>query len=282
MSTDEDLTAGDSPEEMVRFEIRNQVAWITINNPEKGNAISPAMRDRMASILNGLNGRFEARAVVITATGRKLFCPGADISVGRETAQRPDGAPESAVGEARRMMLDGQLKLMPAILDCDLPVIAAVNGTAAGVGAHLALCCDLVVMADHAKFIEVFARQGLVPDGLGAWILPRLVGLQKARELMFFAEDIPAAEALRIGLCNKVVPGDDLEGAVTEWAERLASGPTRSLMLTKWLVNRSLDVDRRTLEDNEAWAVELNSRTLDSQEGIASFRERRDPVWRGF
>ena len=98
MSTDEDLTAGDSPEEMVRFEIRNQVAWITINNPEKGNAISPAMRDRMASILNGLNGRFEARAVVITATGRKLFCPGADISVGRETAQRPDGAPESAVG----------------------------------------------------------------------------------------------------------------------------------------------------------------------------------------
>jgi 2-(1,2-epoxy-1,2-dihydrophenyl)acetyl-CoA isomerase len=137
-------------------------------------------------------------------------------------------------------------------------------------------------MADHAKFIEVFARRGLVPDGLGAWILPRLVGLQKARELMFFAEDIPAAEALRIGLCNKVVPGDDLEDAATDWAERLAAGPTRSLMLTKWLVNRSLDVDRRTLEDNEAWAVELNSRTLDSQEGIASFRERRDPVWRGF
>jgi len=219
---------------------------------------------------------------VITATGRKLFCPGADISLRREPAPRPDGAPESAVGESRRMMLDGQLKLMPAILDCELPVIAAVNGTAAGVGAHLALCCDLVVMADHAKFIEVFARRGLVPDGLGAWILPRLVGLQKARELMFFAEDIPAEEALRIGLCNRVVSGDDLVAATTEWAERLAAGPTRSLMLTKWLVNRSLDVDRRTLEDNEAWAVELNSHTLDSREGLASFRERRDPIWRGF
>jgi len=269
-------------EEQVRFEIRNQVAWITIDNPTKGNAISPDMRDRMASLVNGCNGRFEARAIVITAVGRKLFCPGADISVGREFAPRPDDAPPLAVGESRRMMLEGQLKLMPAILDSELPVIAAVNGTAAGVGAHLALCCDLVIMADTAKLIEVFARRGLVPDGLGAWILPRLVGLQKAKELMFFAEDISAEEALRIGLCNRVVPGDDLIEAATEWAERLASGPTRSFMLTKWLVNRSLDVDRRTLEDNEAWAVELNNGTVDSAEGLASFRERRDPVWRGF
>ena len=269
-------------EEQVRFEIRNQVAWITIDNPTKGNAISPDMRDRMASLINGCNGRFEARAIVITAVGRKLFCPGADISVGREFAPRPDDAPPLAVGESRRMMLEGQLKLMPAILDSELPVIAAVNGTAAGVGAHLALCCDLVIMADTAKLIEVFARRGLVPDGLGAWILPRLVGLQKAKELMFFAEDISAEEALRIGLCNRVVPGDDLIEAATEWAERLASGPTRSFMLTKWLVNRSLDVDRRTLEDNEAWAVELNNGTVDSAEGLASFRERRDPVWRGF
>ncbi len=269
-------------EEQVRFEIRNQVAWITIDNPTKGNAISPDMRDRMASLINGCNGRFEARAIVITAVGRKLFCPGADISVGREFAPRPDDAPPLAVGESRRMMLEGQLKLMPAILDSELPVIAAVNGTAAGVGAHLALCCDLVIMADNAKFIEVFARRGLVPDGLGAWILPRLVGLLKAKELMFFAEDISAEEALRIGLCNRVVPGDDLIEAATEWAERLASGPTRSFMLTKWLVNRSLDVDRRTLEDNEAWAVELNNGTVDSAEGLASFRERRDPVWRGF
>ena len=268
--------------DQVRFEIRNQVAWITIDNPDKGNAISPDMRDRMAALVNGCNGRFEARAIVITAAGQKLFCTGADISVDREFAPRPEDAPLLAVGESRRMMLEGQLKLMPAILDSELPVIAAVNGTAAGVGAHLALCCDLVIMAESAKFIEVFARRGLVPDGLGAWILPRLVGLQKAKELMFFAEDISAEEALRIGLCNRVVPGDELIGATTEWAELLASGPTRSLMLTKWLVNRSLDVDRRTLEDNEAWAVELNNGTVDSAEGIASFRERRDPVWRGF
>ena len=273
---------GAPAEELVRYEVRDQVAWITIDNPTKGNALSPDMRDRIAALVSGTNGRFEARSIVITAAGEKLFCPGADISVGREFAPRPDDAPALAVGESRRMMLEGQLKLMPTILDCELPVIAAVNGTAAGVGAHLALCCDLVIMADHAKLIEVFARRGLVPDGLGAWILPRLVGLQKAKELMFFAEDIPADEALRLGLCNKVVPGAELQDTAAEWAGRLASGPTRSLMMTKWLVNRSLDVDRRTLEDNEAWAVELNNGTVDMAEGIASFRERRDPVWRGF
>jgi 2-(1,2-epoxy-1,2-dihydrophenyl)acetyl-CoA isomerase len=180
------------------------------------------------------------------------------------------------------MMLDGQLTLMPSVLDCEIPVVAAVNGTAAGIGAHLALCCDLVLMADHARFVEVFARRGLVPDGLGAWILPRLVGLQKAKELVFLAEDVPAEEALRLGLCNRVVPGDDLLDAATEWAERLASGPTRSFMLSKWLLNRSLDLDRRSLEDNEAWAVELNNGTEDAKEGVASFLERREPTWRGF
>jgi 2-(1,2-epoxy-1,2-dihydrophenyl)acetyl-CoA isomerase len=271
-------------EERVLFRIEDQVAWITINNPDKGNAISPGMRDRIRDLVLGLNGRYEARAVVLTAVGEKLFCPGADISVPREWPQRPEWAPEGGqvIGEARRMMLDGQLTLMPAILDCDVPVIAAVNGTAAGVGAHLALCCDLVIMSEHAKFIEVFVRRGLVPDGLGAWILPRLVGLQKAKELMFFGEDIPATQALELGLCNKVVPKEELIPTATAWARRLASGPTRSLSLTKWLLNRSLDVDRRTMEHEEAWAVELNNRTLDSQEGVTSFRERRDPEWRGF
>ena len=195
-----------SLEEQVRFEIIDQVAWITIDRPERGNALTPECRDRIRDLFNGLNGQFDACAAVLTATGEKLFCPGADISTDRPSAKRPPDAPEQAVGEARRMMLDGQHTLMPAILDCELPVIAAVNGTAAGMGAHLALMCDLVIMSDTAKLIEVFARRALVPDALGAWILPRLVGLQKAKELMFFADDIPAEEARAIGLCNHVVP----------------------------------------------------------------------------
>ena len=276
MSYEEDLS------EKVQFEIIDQVAWITINNPDKGNAMSPGMRDRMTGLFESLNGQFNARAVVLTATGQKLFCPGADISVGREYAQRPDDAPALAVGEPRRMMLRGQHPLMSSILDCELPVIAAVNGTAAGMGVHLALMCDLVMMADHAKFIEVFARRGLVPDAMGTWILPRLIGPMKTKELMFFADDIPADYALELGLCNKVVPSEELIPSVMEWAVRLATGPTKAHMFTKWLVNRSLDVDRRTITEEESWAVELNNGTLDAQEGVNSFRERRDPNWRGF
>ncbi len=276
MSYEEDLS------EKVQFEIIDQVAWITINNPDKGNAMSPGMRDRMTGLFESLNGQFDARAVVLTATGQKLFCPGADISVGREYAQRPDDAPALAVGEPRRMMLRGQHPLMSSILDCELPVIAAVNGTAAGMGVHLALMCDLVMMADHAKFIEVFARRGLVPDAMGTWILPRLIGPMKTKELMFFADDISADYALELGLCNKVVAGEELISSVMEWAVRLATGPTKAHMFTKWLVNRSLDVDRRTITEEESWAVELNNGTLDAQEGVNSFRERRDPNWRGF
>ena len=276
MSYEEDLS------EKVQFEIIDQVAWITINNPDKGNAMSPGMRDRMTGLFESLNGQFDARAVVLTATGQKLFCPGADISVGREYAQRPDDAPALAVGEPRRMMLRGQHPLMSSILDCELPVIAAVNGTAAGMGVHLALMCDLVMMADHAKFIEVFARRGLVPDAMGTWILQRLIGPMKTKELMFFADDIPADYALELGLCNKVVPSEELIPSVMEWAVRLATGPTKAHMFTKWLVNRSLDVDRRTITEEESWAVELNNGTLDAQEGVNSFRERRDPNWRGF
>ena len=276
MSYEEDLS------EKVQFEIVDQVAWITINNPDKGNAMSPGMRDRMTGLFESLNGQFDARAVVLTATGQKLFCPGADISVGREYAQRPDDAPALAVGEPRRMMLRGQHPLMSSILDCELPVIAAVNGTAAGMGVHLALMCDLVMMADHAKFIEVFARRGLVPDAMGTWILPRLIGPMKTKELMFFADDIPADYALELGLCNKVVASEELIPSVMEWAVRLATGPTKAHMFTKWLVNRSLDVDRRTITEEESWAVELNTGTMDAQEGVNSFRERRDPYWRGF
>ena len=276
MSYEENLS------EKVQFEIIDQVAWITINNPDKGNAMSPGMRDRMTGLFESLNGQFDARAVVLTATGQKLFCPGADISVGREYAQRPDDAPALAVGEPRRMMLRGQHPLMSSILDCELPVIAAVNGTAAGMGVHLALMCDLVMMADHAKFIEVFARRGVVPDAMGTWILPRLIGPMKTKELMFFADDIPADYALELGLCNKVVPSEELIPSVMEWAVRLATGPTKAHMFTKWLVNRSLDVDRRTITEEESWAVELNNGTMDAQEGVNSFRERRDPNWRGF
>lgn len=276
------MTDGERPlEEQVRFEVRDQVGWITIDRPEVGNALTPPCRDRIRDLVRRLNTTHEARAIVITATGQKLFCPGADLSY-RYPPDRAEGVPERVVGDARRLMLDGQYSLFPALLDSDLPIIAAVNGTAAGMGSHLALACDLVLMADTAKLVEVFVRRGLVVDALGAYLLPRLVGVQKAKELIFFGDDVPAQQALEMGLVNRVVPADELQATAAEWAGRLASGPTRAISLSKWLINQSLDVDRQTMVHNEALAVELNTHSDDSAEGVASFLERRPPEWKGW
>jgi 2-(1,2-epoxy-1,2-dihydrophenyl)acetyl-CoA isomerase len=269
-------------EKSIKFQVENQVAWITIDNQGKGNGLTPDMRNHLIELLESFNGQFEIRSAVITGAGEKFFCTGADLSASRNTSDRAEGIPSSVTGEVRRMMLEGSIKLMNSVLDCEIPVIASVNGIAAGIGAHLAFCSDLVITAENARFIEIFARRGLVPDGLGAWILPRLIGIQKTKELMFFAEDVSAEDALRLGLCNRNVPTSELETKSREWAERLATGPSRSYMFTKWMLNKSLDVDRTTLAEYEAWAVEANASTRDSKEGVASFQEKRNPEWKGY
>jgi len=257
------------------------VLWLTLDRPEAANAITPDQRDRMIDLLASAAERVEVRAVVVTATGRH-FCTGADLRVGSSAPVRPEGVPDRVVGDVGRMLRQGAQRLVSAVLDCEKPVIAAVNGTAAGIGAHLALACDLVLAAEGARFIEVFVRRGLVPDGGGAWLLPRLVGLQRAKELMFFGDDVPAAEAERLGLVNRVVPADELVPTATAWAARLAAGPTRALGLTKALLNRSLDSDRTAAFEAEARAQELNMATRDANEGVAAFVERRDPTYLGW
>jgi 2-(1,2-epoxy-1,2-dihydrophenyl)acetyl-CoA isomerase len=269
-------------EKSIQFQVENQVAWITIDNQEKGNGLTPDMRNHLIDLLESFNGQFEIRSAVITGAGEKFFCTGADLSASRNNSDRAEGIPSSVTGEVRRMMLEGSIKLMNSVLDCEIPVIASVNGIAAGIGAHLAFCSDLVITAESARFIEIFARRGLVPDGLGTWILPRLIGIQKTKELMFFADDVSAEDALRLGLCNRNVPASELETKSREWAERLATGPSRSYMFTKWMLNKSLDVDRTTLAEYEAWAVEVNASTHDSKEGVASFQEKRNPEWKGY
>jgi 2-(1,2-epoxy-1,2-dihydrophenyl)acetyl-CoA isomerase len=186
------------------------------------------------------------------------------------------------MGDGARIIRNGWQRLVGSILDCEKPVIAGVNGTAAGGGMHLALACDLVVAAEESKFIEVFIRRGIAPDAGGAWILTRLVGIQKAKELFFFGDDVPAAEAYRLGLVNRVVPRADLEATVRELATRLANGPTKAIGMAKWLTNRALDVDRATSFQDEAVAQELITHTLDSKEGIASFVERRPSEFKGW
>ncbi|HET6953681.1 MAG TPA: enoyl-CoA hydratase-related protein [Acidimicrobiales bacterium] len=257
------------------------VLWLTLNRPEAANALTPEQRDRLIDLLADASARLEVRAVVLTGTGRH-FCTGADLRADRPGAERPAGVPDRVVGDVARMIHDGAQRLVTAVLDCEKPVVGAVNGTAAGIGAHLALACDLVLAAEGARFIEVFVRRGLVPDGAGCWLLPRRVGLTRAKEMMFFGDDVPAAEAERLGLVNRVVPDAELAPTAAEWAGRLATGPTRSIGLTKALLNRSLDSDRATAFREEALAQELNMTTRDANEGVDSFVERRAPVYEGW
>ncbi|MFI5865261.1 enoyl-CoA hydratase/isomerase family protein [Streptomyces sp. NPDC051546] len=263
-----------TPEDEVLHRFESGVSWITLNRPEAMNAVTWDQRERIITLLADASADPDVRAVVITATG-KGFCAGADLRGG---AAAPT---ERVVGDIARMIRLGAQRLITAVLDCEKPVIAAVNGTAAGIGAHLALACDLVIAAEPARFIEVFARRGLVPDGAGAYLLPRLLGPQKAKELMFFGDAVPAAEAERLGLVNRVVPAEALQDTAREWAERLAQGPTRALALTKQLVNASLDSDRATALAAEATAQELNMSTADANEGVAAFVERRTAKYVG-
>ncbi|WLQ41442.1 enoyl-CoA hydratase-related protein [Streptomyces laculatispora] len=262
-----------SPESLILHATDNGVSWITLNRPEAMNAVTWGQRERVIALLAEASADPGVRAVVLTATGRG-FCAGADLR----------GAPvagDRVPGDVARTIRLGAQRLIAAVLDCEKPVIAAVNGTAAGIGAHLAFACDLVLAAESANFIEVFVRRGLVPDGGGAYLLPRLIGPQRAKELMFLGDSLPARDAERLGLVNRTVPDEELAATARAWAQRLAEGPTRSIALTKQLVNASLDSDRATAFAAEAMAQEINMTTQDANEGVASFVERRAPKYRG-
>ncbi|WP_414168780.1 enoyl-CoA hydratase/isomerase family protein [Streptoverticillium reticulum] len=264
-----------SDESLVLHPTDNGVARIILNRPHTLNAITPDQREQLISHVSRASAEPAVGAVVITGSGGG-FCSGADLRSAAAAAPS-----ERIPGDVARTIRHGAQRLIAAVLDCEKPVIAAVNGVAAGLGVHLALACDLVLAAESARFTEAFVRRGLVPDGGGAYLLPRLVGLQRAKELMFFGDTLSAAEAERFGLVNRVVPDGELADTAKAWAERLAAGPTRALALTKQLLNASFDADRTAAFAAEAAAQEINATTADATEGIRAFAERRKPVYRG-
>jgi 2-(1,2-epoxy-1,2-dihydrophenyl)acetyl-CoA isomerase len=259
------------------------VATVTIDRGDAGNSLTAAMRDHLSDTFDELSATLGVRAVVLTGAGDRHFCTGAGLG-GPQKPQppRPEGAPDRALGDVARMIRRGWQRLVASILDCEKPVVAAVNGTAAGGGANLVLACDLVVMADSARLIEVFVRRGIIPDAGGCYLLPRIVGPQRAKELMFLGDDLSAADCERWGIANRVVPAADLRAAADELAGRLASAPSKAVAMTKWLVNRSSESSRHSAFEEEAYAQELVAATADMTEGIAAFGERRDPRFRGW
>jgi 2-(1,2-epoxy-1,2-dihydrophenyl)acetyl-CoA isomerase len=269
-------------DDQVRCTDTDGIRRITLNRPDAANAITPDQRNRLIDLLRAASADLSVRVVVLDATG-KHFCTGADLRASRNDGPaRPEGAPDRAAGEVARLIRDGAQALINAVLDCEKPVIASVQGTAAGIGAHLVYACDLAVAAESASFIEVFVRRGIVPDGGGAFLLPRRIGVARTKELMFFGDKVSATDAAELGLVNRVVPDDELGSFTHEWATRLASGPTRSLALTKALVNQSLQSDRAAAFVAEAEAQEQAMTTRDAQEGVAAFVERRDPTYLGW
>jgi 2-(1,2-epoxy-1,2-dihydrophenyl)acetyl-CoA isomerase len=263
-------------------DLSDGVLRLTINRPDKGNAIPWYVRDRLTRTFLDAHADLAVRCVVLTAAGEKHFCTGADLTVPNPVPAKPEGAPERPVGVATTMMRRGFERLLETILDCQKPVVVALNGTAAGGGAMLALGADLVVAADTARIIQVFVRRGLVPDGGVTYLLPRLVGMHKAKELVFFGDDLSAADAAQLGIVNKVVPAVELRAATDEWAARLAAGPTKAIGWSKHLLNLAFEVPRTQHLETEAGLVELNAHTEDSQEGVAAFMERRAPDWKGW
>lgn len=275
------MTAEPPVEETVRWALDGAVATLTIDRPRARGALTPAMRDRMTALLTAASADLAVRTVVVTGTGDG-FCAGADLRSHRPAPDRPAGAPEVAPGHVARVVRDGWQRLIAAVLDCEKPVIAAVNGIAAGAGVQLALACDLVLAADHARFVQAFVRRGLVPDAGAAYLLARLVGPQRAKELLFFSDDVPAARALELGLVNRVVPREELAKVAREWASTLAAGPTQALARTKALVNRALEQPRDAAFSDEATAQELVSATADFREGLAAFAARRPADFKGW
>jgi 2-(1,2-epoxy-1,2-dihydrophenyl)acetyl-CoA isomerase len=269
--------------DLIRTTVDGGVARVTIDRPDAGNSLTADMRDHLAATFDDLSATLGVRAVVLTGAGAKHFCTGAGLGGAQKPEPpRPDGAPDRALGDVSRMIRRGWQRLVGSILDCEKPVVAAVNGTAAGGGANLVLACDLVVMADSARLIEVFVKRGIIPDAGGAYLLPRIVGPARAKELMFLGDDLSAADCERWGIANRVVPAAELGATADELAERLAAGPTKAIAMTKWLVNRSHESSRHTAFEEEAYAQELVTATADMAEGIAAFGERRAPEFKGW
>ena len=269
--------------ELIRTTVEGGIARITIDRVDAGNSLTAEMRDHLADTFDELSATLGVRAVVVTGAGERHFCTGAGLGGAQKPEPpRPEEAPDRALGDVARLIRRGWQRLVASILDCEKPVIAAVNGTAAGGGANLVLACDLVVMADHAKLIEIFIKRGIIPDAGGCYLLPRIVGPQRTKELMFLGDELTAVDCERWGIANRVVPAADLGATVDELAGRLAAAPSKAVAMTKWLVNRSHESSRHAAFEEEAYAQELVTATADMAEGIKAFGERRPPDFKGW
>ena len=245
------------------------VVTVTMNRPRVKNALSDRMFIELESTFGSLRDDADARVLVLTGAGGD-FCSGADLGAPPEI--------EDANGLARMRRLH---RLARALHDVPQPKIARIPGIAAGAGLSLALGCDLTIASDAARFSAIFSRRGLSTDMGAAWLLPRLVGLHRAKQLALFGEVIDATEAERIGLVNRVVPAAELDATVDDWASRLAAGPPVALTQIIDLLDRAFETPFDALLADEGSAQALCFTTDDTREAMTAFFEKRDPTYQG-
>jgi len=256
--------------ESITVERAQGVVTITLRRPEKKNAADGAMWNELLAEFRAIAADSATRAVVLTGAGGN-FCSGADLWGGAGDGPRPH-----------------QLSAMRHISDVCLalhripqPTIAKVRGVAVGAGLNMALACDLVVASQDARFSEIFAKRGLSLDFGGSWLLPRFVGMHRAKELALLAEIINADQAASMGLVNRVLADDELDAFVDDWAQRLAGGPPIAMAMSKRLLNNSLQVTLEEALDDEGLSQTVNFSTRDTAEAIQAFLEKRTPVFEG-
>src|SRR3990172_3643883 len=250
--------------ETLLYSVSEGTGTITMNRPDVYNALNEVMKKELNDVFKEAERDPAIRCIVIRGSGEKAFCSGQDL---KEHQGKKRSLKES--------LLKSYNPLIKKMRSIEKPVIGMINGVAAGAGLSIALACDMRIMAEHAKLIEVFIRIALVPDSGSHWFLPRLVGMAKAFEYAALGHDITAAEAEGVGLVNKVVPSPDLKKATMELATRLAQSPTKSIGLIKRTLNKALASDLDTLLDYEATIQEIASLSEDHKEGVAAFLEKR-------
>jgi 2-(1,2-epoxy-1,2-dihydrophenyl)acetyl-CoA isomerase len=258
----------------------DRVLRLELDRPAKRNAIDDLM---MSGLIDAIDraGRDEAVRVIVLSGAGDHFCSGADI-VARNAATA-DGAKSERprVGSIQRRVPSSAHRLIPLVLHVQTPVVCRVQGWAAGIGFQLALAADFTVAAADARFWEPFTERGFTPDSGAAWLLPRLVGPVRARELLMLGRALDGSEAAEWGIAHRVAASGHLDEEVTGLVERLASGPTVALGLTKWLLAAGQTEPLEAHLQNEALALELSSRSEDFREGLKAFGEKRLPEFRG-